>query len=346
VLLSSATLTLDGKGMKIEMPKATLEKSPLDLTMSIRDFAHPEMELNAIAQRLDLMVMKFIRLPWQPPTPVMMFKIPVTGYIGARRASLARLEMAEVGGNYRYDHGNWWVHGFKADALGGQIGLVLSGRQKDDWIHMRGDLKQIDGAALMQLIQGSGPPKMTGKMDLSGDFWADTNNDFFTTVAGKMSINAEHGILAKFRLLSRILGMIDLKSWLTANVPDPRVAGLPYDTLSATFAGNAGVFYTKDLTLKGPVMDLGARGSINTGAGTMDMTIAMVPFHTVNWLVTKIPLVGERLAEGTTLFAGYFHVSGPMADPSVTPEPITSVAELVKKTLGMPLNIIRPNTIR
>jgi hypothetical protein len=346
IILSSATLALDGRGMKLQIPSAMLEKSPIDLSMSIRDFSHPEMELNALAKRLDLTVMKFIRLPWQPPTPVMIFKIPVTGYIGARRANLVRLEMNGVGANYRYDGGNWWVRGFKADALGGKIALDLSGRKKDDWVHMRGQLMQIDGAELMHLLQGPGEPKLTGKMDMNGDFWADTNNDFFPTLSGKLAINAQHGTLAKFRLLSRILGMIDLKSWLTANIPDPRVAGLPFDTLTATFNGNNGVFHTDDLTLKGPVMDLGAQGSVNADQATMNMTIAMVPFNTVNWLVTKIPLLGERLAAGTTLFAAYFQVHGPISDPGVTVKPITSVAELVKKTLGLPINIIRPNTVR
>jgi len=346
IILSSATLALDGRGMKLQIPSALLEKSPIDLSMSIRDFSHPEMELNAVAQRLDLTVMKFIRLPWQPPTPVMLFKIPVTGYIGARRADLIRLEMNEVGANYRYDGGNWWVRGFKADALGGKIALDFSGRKKDDWVHLRGQLMQIDGAELMHLLQGPGEPKLTGKMDMNGDFWADTNNDFFPTLSGKFAINAQQGTLARFRLLSRILGMIDLKSWLTANVPDPRVAGLPFDTLTATFNGNNGVFHTDDLTLKGPVMDLGAQGSINADQATMNMTIAMVPFDTVNWLVTKIPLLGERLAAGTTLFAAYFQVRGPISDPRVTVKPITSVAELVKKTLGLPINIIRPNTVR
>lgn len=346
VMLSSATLTLDGHGMKLQVPAASIERSPIDLSMSVRDFSHPEMELNAVAQRLDLMVMKFIRLPWSPPTPVMMFKIPVTGYIGARRATLARLEMADVGANYRYDHGDWFVRDFKADALGGHVAMDISGRRQDDWINMRGKFTQIDGASLMRLIKHSERPEMTGKIDFSGDLSADTDNDFFTTLAGKLSLNAQHGVIAKFRLLSLILGTIDLKNWLTANVPDPRVAGLPFDTLTATFAGTHGVFQTDDLVLKGPVMDLGAQGSLNVDASTMDMTIEMVPFHTVNWLVTKIPLVGEHLAAGTSVFAAYFRARGPISDPHVTVKPITSVAELVKKILGLPINIIRPHTVR
>ena len=39
-------------------------------------------------------------------------------------------------------------------------------------------------------------------------------------------------------------------------------------------------------------------------------------------------------------------VTGPVSDPTIMPKPITSVAEFVKKTLGMPINIISPNTIK
>jgi len=346
VMLSSATLMLDGRGMKLQVPAATIERSPIDLSMSVRDFSHPEMELNAVAQRLDLMVMKFIRLPWSPPTPVMMFKIPVTGYIGARQATLARLEMADVGANYRYDHGDWFVRDFKAESLGGHVAMSISGRRKDDWINMRGNFTQIDGASLMRLIKKSERPEITGKIDFDGDLSADTDNDFFTTLAGKLSLNAQRGVIAKFRLLSLILGTIDLKNWLTASVPDPRIAGLPFDTLTATFAGSQGVFRTDDLILKGPVMDMGAQGTLNVDASTMDMTIEMVPFNSVNWLVSKIPLVGTHLAAGTKVFAAYFRARGPISDPHVTVKPFTSAAELLKKILGLPINILRPNTVR
>jgi hypothetical protein len=77
------------------------------------------------------------------------------------------------------------------------------------------------------------------------------------------------------------------------------------------------------------------------------MQIGMYPFDTVDWVLNKIPLIGERIGAGTgKLVAAYFQVSGPVSDPSIFPKPITSVAEFVKKTLGMPINIIRPNTIK
>jgi len=45
------------------------------------------------------------------------------------------------------------------------------------------------------------------------------------------------------------------------------------------------------------------------------------------------------------LLAAYFDVYGPMTNPRVIPKPITSVAAFLTKTLGLPINIIRPHTI-
>jgi hypothetical protein len=107
------------------------------------------------------------------------------------------------------------------------------------------------------------------------------------------------------------------------------------------------LFYTDNFVLQGPVMDITATGSIHFGDGTLDMQIGMFPFDTVDWVLNKIPIIGERIGAGTgKLVAAYFQVKGPVSDPSIMPKPITSVAEFVKKTLGMPINIIRPNTIK
>jgi hypothetical protein len=77
------------------------------------------------------------------------------------------------------------------------------------------------------------------------------------------------------------------------------------------------------------------------------MQVGMFPFDTVDWVLNHIPLIGTRIGEGTgKLVAAYFHVSGPLNNPSIVPQPITSVAQFIKKTLGMPINIIRPNTIK
>ena len=104
---------------------------------------------------------------------------------------------------------------------------------------------------------------------------------------------------------------------------------------------------TDNLVLDGPVMDIVANGNVNVDQSTMNMKIGMIPFNTVNWILSNIPLVGANVAGGTkSIIAAYFNVTGPIADPRVTPAPITSVEELAKKIIGLPINLIRPDTIR
>jgi len=115
----------------------------------------------------------------------------------------------------------------------------------------------------------------------------------------------------------------------------------------ADFKGTKGVFSTDNFVLQGPVMDITANGSFRLADGSVDMQVGMFPFDTVDWFLNKIPIIGERVGAGTgKLVAAYFQVEGPLGDASITPKPITSVAEFVMKTLGMPINIIRPNTIK
>jgi uncharacterized protein YhdP len=205
----------------------------------------------------------------------------------------------------------------------------------------------MDPAPLFMLGGKNKESPLLGHLFAGIDLWANTDTNFFETLAGDISITVRDGTLNKFTLLSRLLALIDVKNWLSAQIPDPRINGVPFKTLITDFKGADGLFYTDNFALQGPVMDITASGSLQFGESALDMEVGMAPFDTVDWVLNKIPLIGERVGAGTgKLVAAYFQVSGPVGDPSIVPKPITSVAEFVKKFLGMPINIIRPNTIK
>jgi len=60
---------------------------------------------------------------------------------------------------------------------------------------------------------------MSGHLDLTGDLWADTGSSFFATMAGTAILKMRDGNLDKFPLLSRLLELIDLRSWITLSRP-------------------------------------------------------------------------------------------------------------------------------
>jgi hypothetical protein len=340
IVAQSATLTFDGRGLLLAIVGAKLQEAPLDFSLGVADLDKPVLRILANSGRLDLEVMKFVRLPWAPSPPAHFFPVPVIGHITANHATLERLTMSRVNCNFNREvNGDWGVRNFTATFFEGRADLDFSGRGRDDWINVKGAVNGAQVAPLFSLANPAGPPPLSGRLKAKGDLWANANTDFFRTMAGTISIEVSDGVLHKFALLSRVLGFVDLKTWLSAQVPDPRVNGVPFQTLTADFKGRDGDFYSDNLLLRGPVMNISALGHIRLNDGNVDMRVGMVPFKTVNWLVAKVPIIGGGLASDHFV-AAYFHVTGPLSNPYVIPLPITSAAHFLANVLKLPLNII------
>jgi len=347
IVTQAATLALDGTGLILDVPASRFEGEPLDLTMTIDDLAHPELRLDAAVARLDFEAMRFIRLPWSPKPRPHFLPVPVFGHIAARAGNFDKLAMTQVSTDFKHDSKTWLVYNFHAKAFSGDVDLSIAGRAGNDWINMRGGIIGMDAGPLFLMSGKLQKAPIVGKLTAAGNLWANTDTDFFRTLAGDVSIRMTNGTLNRFTLLKRILSLINLKNWLTAQMPDPRQAGVPFNRLSTDFQANRGVFYTHDLRLDGPVMDIIARGNVDLHNSTMNMEIDLLAFQTVNWLVTNIPLIGKNLGGATKgLVGAYFQVGGPIEDPVVRPKPLTSVAEFVARTLTLPFNLIVPDTFK
>jgi hypothetical protein len=341
IIAQSATLSFDGRGLLLAIVGAKLQGAPLDMSLGVADLDKPVLRIDANSGRLDLEVMKFIRLPWAPSPPAHFFPVPVVGHIAANHATLERLAMSRVRCDFKREmNGDWDVRNFNAALFEGRADMEISGRGRDDWINVKGRIDGVQVAPLFSLADPTGQSPLSGRLKAKGDLWANSNTDFFDTLAGTVSFEVSDGVLHKFTLLSRILGLIDLKTWLSAKLPDPLIRGVPFQTLKADFKGRAGDFYCDDLLLRGPVMNISALGHIRLRDGNVDMQIGMVPFKTVNWLVAKVPLIGSGLSSNHFV-AAYFHVTGPLSNPHVVPKPITSAAYFLTNVLKLPLNIIK-----
>jgi hypothetical protein len=349
LLVQGATLTMHHKLIVFSMPASKLEGSHINFKITVPDYTNPAVRIDASVQKLDLEVLKFIRMPWSPAIPPINFPIPASGHIEARAANLGAFQMTNAVTDFtRAANGDWHVYNLSATAYRGKMKLDLTGfGGPNNWIRMVGSVADMDPAPLFLLSGKNKHSPLLGHLYVAADMWGNTDTNFFETLAGSFSVTVRDGTLNKFTLLSRLLSFLDIKNWLSAQIPDPRIHGVPFKLILADFKGREGLFNTDNFVLQGPVMDITATGTIHFGDGTLDMQIGMFPFDTVDWVLNKIPIIGERIGSGTgKLVAAYFQVKGPVSDPSIMPKPITSVAEFVKKTLGMPINIIRPNTIK
>jgi hypothetical protein len=345
ILTDPATVTMEGQGGKLAIKAAHFEGSPMDMTVSVADAAKPVIRIEARAQRLDLEAITAVRLPWTPKTPVKIDNSAFEGHIEADEANLARLEMKGLKANFQRDPDSWRVFDISAGAMGGHLTMDLAGHRRDDWVHIVTGAQDVDVIALQALAGNQ--MVMTGRFSADADLWADTNDDFFQTLTGRLSTKVENGVLLKFKLLSRMLSLVAVSEWLNAEVPDPLVNGVPFRTLTAHFIGERGSFETDDFMLDGPVMKITAAGKVDVKQSTLNMMVGMRPFQLLDTVFNKIPLIGTRLAQSQSgIVAAYFHVEGPIGDPSVVPAPIKSISHLLIKTLAIPINLLVPETIK
>jgi AsmA-like C-terminal region len=347
IVTRAATVELNGKGLVLNIPFSRLEGEPLNFRLAVPNLDRPMLRIDARVARLDLEVMRFIRPPWAPKTPPTVFPLPVSGHIEAQSGNFEKLVMTDISTDFTHNFQTWRVYNFRATAFNGSLDLNLAGHGSNDWVNINGDIAHMDAGPLLLLATNVQQAPIVGKLNAAADLWANTDTNFFKTLAGDISAEITDGTLNRFTLLRRILGLINLKNWLTAQVPDPRKTGVPFKTLTADFRGHEGLFYTDNLRLDGPVMEIRAKGDIDIGSSHMNMEIDLIPFQTANWIVNKLPIIGNNLALASKgLVAAYFHVFGPLDHPTIRPKPITSVAQFVIKTLALPINLIAPNTVK
>ncbi len=253
IITQGATLTMHRKQVVLAMPGSRLEDSPINFRVTVADYTHPSIRIDATVQKLDLEVLTFVRMPWSPATPPIHFPVPCLGHIEAKAANLAAFQMTDTKTDFTRDAvGNWRVYNLTATAYRGKMKLELDGRAPDNWIRIVGSATDMDPAPLFMLGGKNKRSPLLGHLFLATDLWANTDTNFFETLAGDMTITVRDGTLNKFTLLSRLLSFIDIKNWLSAQIPDPRIAGVPFKTIFTDFKGNGGLFYTDNFALKGP----------------------------------------------------------------------------------------------
>jgi hypothetical protein len=345
IIVNSASATFANGGLSVAMPGARFEGSPLDLDLKVSDFNHPEIGIDAVVQRLDVEAIKALRMPWSPPTPESHDRTRYRGSVIAREANLGALRMKDLQADFVRGEERWSVAPFSAQTLGGRIELSVRGQRVGDRVAIGLDLSNVDIAQLQAL--GSGDTVISGRLNAHASLEADTDNDFYQTLHGSVTIDAHDGVLNRMKLLSQMLSLVDISQWLNAQIPDPRVKGLPFKLISASFDGEDGNFHTDDFQLDGPVMKINALGNISLPSQALDAQVCMRPFQLLDTVFTKIPLIGPRLAESQSrIVAAYFNVYGPLTNPVVRPAPITSISKILIHTLGIPINLIRPDTIQ
>jgi len=99
-----------------------------------------------------------------------------------------------------------------------------------------------------------------------------------------------------------------------------------YHLISANVTIDKGLLRTEDFLMKSPVFNAGAKGDIDLSAKALNITFAARPLNTIDFLVSKIPIVGHILTgEDKAVLVYSFKITGPLSGPDVKHIPFNNL---------------------
>ncbi len=168
--------------------------------------------------------------------------------------------------------------------------------------------------------------------------------DLTRSLQGNALLNAKEGVIYKFPLLAKIFAFLNVTELLRGKLPDFRTQGFAYN--SAVIRGDIrnGVLYIQEAVVDGKTMQLAGQGEIDLVTNRIKLTILVAPFKTVDFLVSKIPVI-RYILQGT-LISIPLSVTGNIDDPDIvvlSPSAVgAGLLGIMQRTLNLPVKIIEP----
>ncbi len=107
-----------------------------------------------------------------------------------------------------------------------------------------------------------------------------------------------------------------------------RGEGIGFSILDADFVFLEPKMEVKNARASGASLGITANGVIDIGAETIDLSGTLVPAYAVNSLIGRIPVIGDILVGGPGggVFAANYKLEGPLEDPKVSINPLSTIA--------------------
>lgn len=131
-------------------------------------------------------------------------------------------------------------------------------------------------------------------------------------------------ILSKSPLLARLLQVASLSGIVTAFSQK----GLEFQAFEGKFMYNDARLTLKKVHAFGPSMGITVNGVVDFVEDETRLGGTLVPAHTINKVLGRIPIIGTLVTGGTNegIFAANYRIAGPIDDPKVTVNTLSALA--------------------
>ncbi len=221
----------------------------------------------------------------------------------------------------------------RAELSGPLPSLTVSGRAQD-----------IKGGLFLRLFD---PDSQV--LDAAGEVTADLSSsgrdgdELLGNMSGEVIVSSRNGVIRKWNLLSKILGVLNVYDFLRGKV-NLLQKGLPYAKAGLTLKGKDGLFRTDNFLIDSSAMVIAGEGTINLSDKTMDGKLVVSPMVALDRTVDKIPILRSifKRKEGGFLYVA-LDVKGPLHDPDLHTSYVDTLGrrpiDLLKNIFMLPLGV-------
>jgi len=266
------------------------------------------------------------------------------GKIALGRGRLRNFEFTDLKTDTAIDRRVWRLTNLTARAGGGAITGVTTIVDKPDTLGIVTEPK-IQAVPIEVFLKWFNitNTEMTGKVFLVGKLETVGKNDaeHKHNINGAFNLRIEDGAINRMRVLVQILNLLDLSRWFTFQLPDLTKQGIRFRAITGDFKVAQGVYMTENLVVDSNDLRMTGYGKIDAPKDEVDFVVAVRPFAGIDTAINYIPLLGRGIAAIKNSFlVASFNIKGPIDNPTITPAPLTTLAEWFWGVLGIPKSII------
>jgi hypothetical protein len=169
------------------------------------------------------------------------------------------------------------------------------------------------------------------------------SDELLGNMSGEATVSSHDGIIRKWNLLSKILGILNVYDFFRGKV-NLLQTGLPYTRAGFTLKGESGLFKTEDFLIDSSSMVIAGSGNVNLSDKTMDAKLIVSPMVTLDRTVDKMPILRSifKRKEGGFLYVA-IDAKGPLRDPEVHPSYVETLGkrpiDLLKNIFMLPKGV-------
>jgi uncharacterized protein YhdP len=144
-----------------------------------------------------------------------------------------------------------------------------------------------------------------------------------SSLTGSADFLIEKGKIQKSNIILQVLEFLSVQNIFVNRPTETSVEGFYFKSISGNVVIDNGVIESNNLIMKSPVLNGAFKGSVDLCNDQIDFDMGIQPLGTIDFLVSKIPIVGYILTgKEKSILVYYFKVTGPLSKPEVQYVPL------------------------